>query len=75
MLVTLFLGVPYRLIAFFSAYIASLVDLSVGVCVCMRVTGGVVLLRVLLAIATVRKVGIRVDFRGLRVRNIGLSVA
>jgi hypothetical protein len=33
------------------------------------------LLWVLLAIATVYKVGIRVDFQGLYVYNIGLSVA
>jgi hypothetical protein len=58
MLITLFLGVLYRLIAFFSAYIASPVDLSIGVCVYIRVTGRVVLLRVLLAIVTVYKVGI-----------------
>jgi hypothetical protein len=30
---------------------------------------------VLLAVITVRKISIRVDFQGLRVYNIGLSVA
>jgi hypothetical protein len=62
MLITLFLGVPYRPIAFFSIYIAFPIDLSIGVYVCIRVIGGVVLLQVLLAIATVYKVGIQVDF-------------
>jgi hypothetical protein len=46
-----------------------------GVYVYTGVTGGVLLMRVLLAVTTVRKVGIRVDLRGLRVRNIGLSIA
>jgi hypothetical protein len=69
----------YRLISFLPAYIASSTSLPMGVCVCIGVAIGVMdgvwLMRVLLAVITVRKVSIRVDFRGLQVRNIGLSVA
>jgi hypothetical protein len=75
MLVTLFLNMPYRPIAFFSIYITSPIDLSTRVCICIRVIGGVILLRVLLVIVMVCKVSIQVNFQGLRVCNIGLSIA
>jgi hypothetical protein len=69
----------YRLIPFLSIYIASSASLSIGVYVyigvAMGVTDGVWSMRVLLAVTTVCKISIRVDFRGLRVRNIGLSIA
>jgi hypothetical protein len=67
--------VPYRPISFFPVYIISSAYLSVGVYVYTGVIGGVLLMRVLLAVTTVCKVGIQVDLRGLRVCNIGLSVA
>jgi hypothetical protein len=44
MLVTLFLSMPYKLIAFFFIYIISLINLSIGVYVYIRVIGGVILL-------------------------------
>jgi hypothetical protein len=69
----------YRLISFLPIYIASSASLSAGVCVYTGVAIGVIdgvwSMRVLLAVITVRKISIRVDFQGLRVRNIGLSVA
>jgi hypothetical protein len=69
----------YRLILFLSTYIASSASLFIGVYVCTGVTMGVIdgvwLMRVLLAVITVCKISIRVDFRGLWVRNIGLSIA
>ena len=53
---------PYRLISFLTAYEALLAGLSVGVYFRIRVTIGVAgrayLVRVLLAVAAVRKVGI-----------------
>jgi hypothetical protein len=58
MLITLFLSIPYKLIAFFSIYIISPINLSIGVCIYIRVISGVVLLQMLLAIAIVYKVGI-----------------
>jgi hypothetical protein len=58
MLVTLFLDMPYRLAAFFSAYIASSINLSIGVYIYIEVIGGVVLLQVLLAIVIVYKIDI-----------------
>jgi hypothetical protein len=67
--------VYYRLISFFPIYIISPVYLSIGVYVYTGVIGGVLSMRVLLAVTKVYKVGVRVDLRGLRVRNIGLSVA
>ena len=69
----------YRLISFLLVYIASFASLPTGVYVyigvAMGVMDGVWLMQVLLAIITVCKVSIRVDFRGLRVCNIGLSIA
>jgi hypothetical protein len=67
--------VYYRLISFFPIYIISPVYLSIGVYVYTGVISGVLSMRVLLAVTKVYKVGVRVDLRGLRVRNIGLSVA
>jgi hypothetical protein len=46
-----------------------------GVCIYIGVIGGVLSMRVLLAVMTVCKVGIWVDLQGLRVYNIGLSIA
>ena len=57
-----FLGIPYRLISFLTAHEALLAGSSVGVYFCTRVAAGVVgracSVRVLLAVAAVRKVGI-----------------
>ena len=65
-------------ISFLSIYIASSASLSTGVCVrtgvAIGVTDGVWSMRVLLAVIMVCKISIRVDFQGLRVCNIGLSV-
>ena len=68
--------------SFLPIYITSSASLLTKVCVRTRVAMGVTdrvwSIRVLLAVTTVRKISIRVDFRGLRglwVRNIGLSVA
>jgi hypothetical protein len=52
---------PYRPISFFPIYITSPTYLSIGVYVYIGVIGRVLLMRVLLAIITVYKVGIRVD--------------
>jgi hypothetical protein len=75
----LFLGMLYRLISFLSIYIASSASLPAGVCVYMGVAMGVMdgvwLMRVLLVVMIVCKISIRVDFWGLWVCNIGLSVA
>jgi hypothetical protein len=69
----------YRLISFLPIYIASSASLSTGVYVYTGVAIGVIdgvwSMQVLLAVTIVCKVSIRVDFQGLRVRNIGLSVA
>ena len=57
-----FLGIPYRLISFLAAYKALLASSSIGVYFRIRVAVGVAgrayLVRVLLAVAVVRKVGI-----------------
>jgi len=57
-----FLGIPYRLISFLTAYKVLLVSLSTGVYfytgVATGVMGGTWLVQVLLAVAAVRKVGI-----------------
>ena len=57
-----FLGMPYRLISFLTVYKVLLASLSVGVYFYIGVTIGVVgrawLMRVLVAVAVVRKVGI-----------------
>ena len=57
-----FLGIPYRLISFFAAHKALLASLSAGVYfyigVAIGVTGRTWLMRVLVAVAVVRKVGI-----------------
>jgi len=54
--------VPYRLISFLTAHKALLAGLSIGVCFYTGVTTGVMggnwLVRVLLAVAAVRKIGI-----------------
>jgi len=61
-LVTFFLGMPCRLIFFLAAHEALLAGLSVGVCfhtgVAVGVTGRTWSVRVLLAVAVVRKVDI-----------------
>jgi len=61
-LVMFFLGIPYRLTSFLTAYKALLASLSIGVCfytgVTIGVTGGTWLVRVLLAVAAVRKVDV-----------------
>ena len=57
-----FLGIPYRLISFFAAHEVLLASSSMGVYFCMGVTAGVIggacLVRVLLAVAVVREVGV-----------------
>ena len=57
-----FLGIPYRLISFLTAHEVLLASLSAGVYFYTGVTAGVTgrawLVRVLLAVAAVRKVGI-----------------
>ena len=57
-----FLGIPYRLISFLTVYKVLLASLSVGVYFYIGVTIGVVgrawLMRVLVAVVAVRKVGI-----------------
>jgi len=57
-----FLGIPYRLTSFFITHKALLAGLSIGVYFYMGVTAGVTggawSVRVLLAVAAVRKVGI-----------------
>ena len=57
-----FLGIPYRLISFLAAYKALLASLSIGVYFYTGVTAGVIgrawSMRVLVAVAAVRKVGI-----------------
>ena len=57
-----FLGMPYRLISFLTIYKVLLAGLSIGVYFYMGVTVGVIgrtrLVRVLLAVAVVRKVDI-----------------
>ena len=57
-----FLGMPYRLISFLTAHKVLLAGLSAGVYFCMGVAIGVIgrtwSIRVLLAVAAVRKVGI-----------------
>ena len=57
-----FLGMPYRLISFLTAYKALLAGLSIGVYfyigVAVGVTGRTWSMRVLLAVAAVRKVDI-----------------
>jgi len=53
---------PYRLISFLTAHKALLTGLSAGVCFCTGVAAGVIgrtwLVRVLLAVAAVRKVDV-----------------
>jgi len=57
-----FLGIPYRLISFLTTHKALLAGLSIGVCFCTGVIIGVIgrtwSMRVLVAVAAVRKVGI-----------------
>ena len=57
-----FLGIPYRLISFLAAHKALLASLSAGVYFYIGVTAGVAgrawSMRVLVAVAAVRKVGI-----------------
>jgi len=57
-----FLGMPYRPISFFTAHEALLASLSAGVCFCTGVAAGVTgrtwSVRVLLAVAAVRKVDV-----------------
>ena len=57
-----FLGIPYRLISFLTAHKALLAGLSMGVCFYIGVVIGVIgstwLMRVLVVVAAVRKVGI-----------------
>ena len=57
-----FLGIPYRLISFLATYKALLAGLSAGVYFCIRVaaggTGRTWAVRVLLAVAAVRKVDV-----------------
>jgi hypothetical protein len=57
-----FLGIPYRLISFLTAYKALLASLSMGVYFCIGVATGVTarawLVQVLLAVAAVYKVGV-----------------
>jgi len=57
-----FLGIPYRLISFLTAYKALLASSSIGVYFYIGVAAGVIggtwSVRVLLAVAAVRKVGI-----------------
>jgi hypothetical protein len=69
----------YRLISFLPIYIASSASLPAGVYVYIGVAIGVIdrvwSMRVLLAVIIVYKISIRVDFQGLQVCNIGLSVA
>ena len=78
-LIILFLGMLYRLISFLPIYIASSTSLSIGVYIYIGVAIGVIdrvwLMRVLLAVIKVCKISIRVDFQGLRICNIGLSIA
>jgi len=61
-LVTFFLGMPYRLIFFLTTHEALLAGLSAGVCFYTGVTMGVIgrtwSVRVLLAVAAVRKVDV-----------------
>ena len=61
-LVMFFLGMPYRPTSFLTVYKALLADLSTGVYFCIRVAAGVTsgayLVRVLLAVAAVCKVGV-----------------
>ena len=68
-LITLFLGILYRLIFFLLIYIASSASLPAGVYVCIGVTIRVIdrvwLMQVLLAVIIVYKISIRVDFQGL----------
>jgi hypothetical protein len=53
---------PYRLISFFAAYEALLASLFIGVYFCIKIatgfTGRAYLVQVLLAVVTVRKVGV-----------------
>ena len=57
-----FLGIPYRLISFLTTYKAPLISLFIGVCFYTGVAIGVIdrtwLMRVLLVVVAVRKVGI-----------------
>ena len=57
-----FLGIPYRLISFLTTYKALLISLSMGIYfyigVAVGVTGRTWLMRVLVAVVAVRKVGI-----------------
>jgi hypothetical protein len=57
-----FLGMPYRLISFLTIYKALLISSSIGICfyigVAIGVAGRTWLIRVLVAVAAVRKVGI-----------------
>jgi hypothetical protein len=57
-----FLGIPYRLISFLTVYKTLLASLSIGVYFYIGVTAGVIgrtwSVRVLLAVAAVRKVGV-----------------
>jgi len=57
-----FLGIPYRLISFLTIYEALLASLSAGVCFRTGVAAGVMgrtwSVRVLLAVAAVRKVDV-----------------
>jgi hypothetical protein len=61
-LITFFLGIPYRLISFLTTYKVLLASLSVGVYFCIGVAIGVIgrtwSVRVLLAVAAVRKVDV-----------------
>ena len=61
-LIIFFLGIPYRLISFLTTYKALLAGLSTGVYFYIGVATGVIdgawSMRVLLAVAAVRKVGI-----------------
>ena len=57
-----FLGIPYRLISFLTIYKALLASSSIGVYfytgVAIGVIGGTWLVRILLVVAAVRKVGV-----------------
>jgi len=61
-LITFFLGIPYRLISFLTAYKALLASSSIGVYfyigVAIGVTGRTWSVQVLLAVAVVRKVDV-----------------
>jgi hypothetical protein len=73
-----FLGVPYRPTSLLIVYKALLASLFIGVYICIGVTMGVIggtrLIRVLLVVAVVCKVGICFGLRVLWVYNKGLSV-